>query len=684
MGLLNLQTDLTSLKFGVKSSSDRPGSGNSNQPYIKDPIGGNNLPQSEDFLLRGGLNAPLDAAADVVRLTKMFFDWKSPMGLLFTSKQNLLSRIAVRTQASGKGVNEGVYTPLTTLAQAGVGFAGIHLSKQGLIPGLGVKRYGPKSSQNQQGSTVILDVIGDPDGEGEGNRLVDLYNTKQSTTLNTPIISSYPGGPGSTLGIGNTNIKFATSNKGDILRTGVNNIYLLKRGFFPPPPPPPQSPLDTINLTPGPLGSENRNFKPEGADTYNPPPNTGFDVFQKPTTIMRKGEILFSNPNTVTNRYSSLLGTFDVPKNLKSGLNVSSDAKSFLINPTSVYSSKTFENTSRINDNNSLTLDQKQIGNQLKNQPNKSNPGSAIQDFRKPLIDNLVDPKISNIMSISPSYSEKGIDGVGPSRIKQISPGQRGNKLNYSKGKIINSGTKDARVSVVDQINFQPIYKSTDVREDLEESDLVQFRIGAVLRTKGSNGQPEKIYIHFRAFINSFTDSYDAKWDGVSYMGRGEEFYKYGGFGRKISLSYTIAAQSKPELMAQYKKLNFLASTLAPDYGTSGYMGGVLTTLTLGGWCYELPGFIGSLSLEIPKDSPWEIGINEKGDRDETVKELPHICNVSMNFTPIHNFRPELQTNVYDGNGEISSYTNQQYIALSDKGSNNYKPISLAKAQIPE
>ena len=169
-------------------------------------------------------------------------------------------------------------------------------------------------------------------------------------------------------------------------------------------------------------------------------------------------------------------------------------------------------------------------------------------------------------------------------------------------------------------------------------------------------------------------------------MGRGEEFYKYGGFSRKISLSYTIAAQSKPEIMAQYKKLNFLASTLAPDYGSSGYMGGVLTTLTLGGWCYELPGFIGSLSLDIPTESPWEIGIDETGGSDPTVKEMPHICKVSMDFTPIHNFRPELQKNGYGGDkGEVDSYGKQQYIGLTNGINTNYdEAISLAEAKTPK
>ena len=126
-----------------------------------------------------------------------------------------------------------------------------------------------------------------------------------------------------------------------------------------------------------------------------------------------------------------------------------------------------------------------------------------------------------------------------------------------------------------------------------------------------------------------------------------------------------------------------LASTLAPDYGNSGFMGGVLHQLTLGGWCYELPGFINRLNLEVPQESPWELAIpatDDGGDpdnpifSDKTVKEMPHICKVTMNFTPIHRFRPELQKNTYDesGNGEVSTYAEQRYLALSNGINNNY------------
>ena len=99
MGLLDLQTDLKSLKFG----QDRLGGGSSGQPYIESPIDepGQLTQADDDFLLRGGVNAPLDAAKDVERLAKYFGDLKSPSGVLFVAKQESLSRIGVATQASG-------------------------------------------------------------------------------------------------------------------------------------------------------------------------------------------------------------------------------------------------------------------------------------------------------------------------------------------------------------------------------------------------------------------------------------------------------------------------------------------------------------------------------------------------------------------------------------------------------
>ena len=67
-------------------------------------------------------------------------NFENPSGLLFTLKQNVLSRVSPKTEASfGKGylggaINAGVYTPLSTMLQAGDGYLGIHNNLLGLDP----------------------------------------------------------------------------------------------------------------------------------------------------------------------------------------------------------------------------------------------------------------------------------------------------------------------------------------------------------------------------------------------------------------------------------------------------------------------------------------------------------------------------------------------------------------------
>jgi hypothetical protein len=162
MALINLKTNLLTLKYG----GDKLKGGSSNQPYITTPIPGlqsgydpntgqigysigaeDNPPfdvlaaRFPDALVRGGLLAPINAGKDVSRLTQYFFDLKSPRGLIFIANQNLLSRTAVKTEASygagygGGALNEGIYLPTSTLAQVAVqGWTGTHLNKQGLNP----------------------------------------------------------------------------------------------------------------------------------------------------------------------------------------------------------------------------------------------------------------------------------------------------------------------------------------------------------------------------------------------------------------------------------------------------------------------------------------------------------------------------------------------------------------------
>ena len=231
MGLIDLKTDLTSLRYG----KDTLGGGYSGQPYIQTPIPDsfNDLGAREDFVLRGGINAVKDSVVDIKRLGKMFIDTKSPNGLLFIAKQQVLSRTSVRTQTSGI-LNEGIYSPLNTLAQAGLVAFGTHLNKQGINPFAETGAYANNDAlYNTRVKSTQLTAK---------NRLVNLYLPSiDPKTLKTPNITfdkgvtlnngvnvmTYTGGPNSILGVGNTNIRYTDP----ISRTGYNN-YQAKFNTF--------------------------------------------------------------------------------------------------------------------------------------------------------------------------------------------------------------------------------------------------------------------------------------------------------------------------------------------------------------------------------------------------------------------------------------------------------------------
>lgn len=634
--------DQKSFKF----EKDRRGGGSSNQPYIQTPIPerlGEFGYLNQDFILRGGSRALTDSASDVVRLGKYFTDMRNPSGLLFVVKQNLLSRMAVRTQASTGFLNEGIYTPLSTLTEAGGVAFGLHVNKQGLNPFGGVG-----------GISTYSDTIRLATNESvfeSHDRLSVLYGYKilnDESTLSFlngikvdsggENILSYRGGPGSILGIGNTNIKFAGSSASE--RTGANNPLLkTNKEFF--------------------LGKEKT-------------PSTQY--------LNKEGE--YKNlPDENVRRFLGLslkfdeLGFFLVP-----GVQI--------ISSTSVISPIVENNTTNLlnpNNNKTVTFTAGQISlissNTLEsenfpgesryiNNINGPNPTTIPGDFRVNLRRNREtlqkDQETVGNVANAPNYITQNIE-------LRTSLGNPGNRT----GKKLTSYTSGSDGSGAASLLSYDIINASEIGD--KNNDLVNFTIKAI----DNNNPTSTTNIQFRAFLNQISDSYTAEWNSTKYVGRGENLYTYGGFDRKVSLSWTVAAQSKVELIPMYKKLNYLASICAPDYSANGYMRGNIVKLTVGGYFYDQPGIITGFSYEMNDDNAtWEIGINDEGGVDNSVKQLPHLIKVNgFNFIPIHTFTPK----------KVGSITNtqQRYIALENslKG-NSYslppqkpKPSNLPNLQ---
>jgi hypothetical protein len=218
--------------------------------------------------------------------------------------------------------------------------------------------------------------------------------------------------------------------------------------------------------------------------------------------------------------------------------------------------------------------------------------------------------------------------------------------------------------------NFEKQYK--------RNKDLVDFKI-AKMGTKEPNNMKTWEFFHFRAFLDQISDNYTSNWDPQKYIGRSETFYTYTGFERKVSLGWTVAAQSKVELMSMYRRLNRLASICAGDYSSEGYLRGNMVSLTIGGYLYEQPGIITGFNYEMNNENDtWEIGIDTKGNTDQSVKQLPHLIRVTgFNFIPIHKFTPKYQYVDSQETGDI--YGPERFISLANFENDNYNTTQTFK-----
>jgi len=547
MPLVDLKTDLRSLRFGSPDvPGDRPNGAWSNQPYITTPIGADFLAPTpnrftigngSDFILRGGASAFVDATTDVLRLGKMFTDLKTPNGIQFIAKQNLLSMTGVNIFAgystlvrtlNRARLNDGIYTPLSALLAAGPtgNLIGGHPNKQGL--------------------------------ETEGNnafftrpQYVNLVNRSNPLLINNSRLLS------------------------------LNNKFIKKQTF-------------------GPLF------------TYLGGPNAGTDV---------------ASVNTIINF-------------AKDGTRTGINNPQFTGNPSAFFGRGGGTLTSR---------ELSTLGNNSFRTTNK------VRDFRKAVTPKTIGTlqyiqAVNNgTLTNAPNYTTKNFE----TRVNAGNPGNPAlNRSNYS------SGAKDPttnRPNVVNKINALYMYNAKNVTDNTVKNDFVKFRF-AVINPDTPN---KKTFVHFPAFFDgAITDNMGANWSSFKYLGRGEEFFNYEGFSRDVSFGFQVVAQSKPELSIMYQKLNYLQSTLAPNFSTNGFMRGNIHQLTIGGYFFEQPGVITSLSYTMPSESPWEIGIPSTNSsitpeggidyRDPAVKELTHIINVSVQFKPIQTFLPQTIGSPFD------------------------------------
>lgn len=567
MPLIEMTSDLTSLKFG----RDRRGGGSSGQPYFTKDIPGRlesidqrNSALGTDFLIRGGALSARNVLEDEQRLGRFFTDLKSPDGILFIAKQNLLALQNPKTPIPpARG-----YLPIKTLTQAALNPLGIRL---------GPVLFNDNKYINQTRTNYNTNQL----GAGNKNKLLLLYETN----IVTPTYRE----PGTSLGsiaFHNNLRDFGISPDPTLLlqyRGGPNAIAGGKTSIR----------KDTLFNT-----SEGfkRNAKFEAK-------NNQFLVYT-PDLIINKSNVISNGGSTgfgstgVTNFQLDLLDP--------SSTGVSETRRKQLIGEPTDYTQF----------NRALTY-------------GEGNPGQ-----KKPEGDRSV-YYTTNLKS----------EALSNETIKN----------NYTP----------------DSVNATSLYSSNTISAKKEDgyNDIIKFNIGVIdLNSAGSTFPPKTNWIHLRAYINNFSDNYSAEWQGFKYMGRGNQFYKYNGFNRTISMGFDVAVHSRYEQAFVYDKLNYLASVLAPNYSEGGFMRGNIIKLTVGDYLVNQYGFLNGLSYTIPDDSTWDIGRDLTGSLDPNQYQMPHRIQVgNFAFTPVHDFVDStVDTSYIEGN---FAFHDKNYISYGEKGS---------------
>jgi hypothetical protein len=605
--LLN-ETKLKSLGFG----NDRPGGASSNQPYIKTPIPEGRVPSSPDFLLRNGYLNAVNSTQDVSRLTQYFLDDKSPSGLLFTTKQELLERQNVK-------VNNGVdriYNPLGTVAQAGVLSTGYHLNKQGFdvfregyYSGGKTGYFTFTNTSNTFGedklSLLFKSKLSNTSTEFETLAGKNLYGITPSSDITNLI--SYPGGPGSTLGIGNTNIRIQNPTRA-VESIKEDQKFLITFGSTDP---------------------KNKFYLNPGAPT--------------PNWLYR----------TIQNDGVSGWGASAVYIDLVSGgddgeqQNLNNDI--FGINPENFILNRNITDTiftpktNLSSNNNEYIFSYGQILSQTPKSEDKTTSLNSIVDFRRTI--NTDDLSGKNVI-ISTGYSVFNRDKTYQDSITTY----RGN-FKYANG----SGSRiiDPNIAI-----------SMDQNElGVMGEDIVDFNFTLILNDNPTN-ETNRL-IDFKAYIESWSDGTQGEWNEIRYMGRAEKLYKYNGFSRAGSVTFLVPALSRGDMIANYRKLNALMWATAPDYSNSstpipGLMRGSIVNFTMGNYFRRMPCIIKSINYTEIEGMGWDInrdtdgtifrkvGSPSPGDNERSTTEsnlyvgqLPKGIRVQVDFTPLHNFVPQ-------------------------------------------
>jgi hypothetical protein len=639
MSLIDLKTDLKSLKYG----NDRFGGGDSGQPYIQSSIPeGNSISVAiDDGFIRGGIaRATENSKNDYKRINRFLKD--NPKGPLFIARQVglQLSNPKLETKKGLGGFFQsalngdigaatgGVLQPtriynlgVNTLLQVGANAFGAHFTRHGILP-----------IQNDNTKYLAVAEYNNNSENSKNNRLVSLKDKligKDSTIPDRSVAGSFIRGVVRSI----PGLSFIPTTPKDAViddyLAGPGSVYGIGRTLL-------QRYVYTGIVDKDVLESQ---YGRAGKGLINRDSTDHIPIsIESDNTSILYSEVGGAASTTKALKYSPIQDyiTAGEPQNFEdyysfeairkavneNAIKYTGDDKTYkdVINAISASQSNPLLNIYKTAVKSSPILNSTEVGViTYKGSTGSYSLPASFTSWNKVSRENRV--------------------GSGPQDLINLTP------LFY--------GVKG---SIGDTINIEGVKRNIN--------DLVKFRIQAINTDNPNNAD----WMIFRAYLTQFSDNIDATWSDVQYVGRGDKFYIYNGFTRRIQIGFKVAALSAQEMKPMYQKLNYLMSNLMPDYGGDITMRGPLVKMTVGNWIDGQDGIINSLNYTIPNDSPWEIAIGD----EELI--LPHIVEVSMTFTPIgsqtraNNYTPQ--------KSDIISNIAQNYNGANDRAKEYISPVS--------
>jgi len=621
-----------------------------------------------DFLWRKNRFNLGHSFIDTQRITKFFF---TPAGLFFLLKQNLLERQNVKIDGTTR-----LYSPLNTIAQVGVNAYGYHLNKSGLNPFERSYYKGGNEGyfNNTKKRIGLAGVQNFEDDIGRGaNRLTSLLLNKINhvpigldkygitNVLNRNVLLRYLSGPGSTLGIGFTEIRLQNETRKVELRrdkTWPGEKYNINRenkyDYLTPIGKPDIEWYLTVGDTSGDLGTRSVFYKwyLQNKGSYNSVTEAAkayygtteelvkididylitsslYSPSGSSATIKRLGgdstkpEYYTPTGSSVNWSYTAGKG---VSKNYDTALKAAAaslkyplQTGSFSVSNSPIGESSTINSNTNIfkdkddSSNNEYTLDGSQISQykSLGQTQNTTFGSSGVEDFRKYLVKGSIPTTDYTDFNRETTYQASKTSYKG----------------NWSIA--ANKRVLDPNIPI-----------SSDQEEPKRYSDIIDFNF----TLQYPSG--DKRLIDFTAYLEDWSDGVKADWNAIKYMGRAESFYKYGGFSREGSVSFLVPALSRRNMISNYRKLNALAWSVAPSYSDIGLMRGIITNFTMGDYFRKMPILIKNVDFAEIEDMGWDINRKVDGtvwQRDEIgfTGQLPKGIKVTLQYIVIHDYTPK-------------------------------------------